>query len=95
VRIEGAGLEPRDAVASIGTRPTIDGDTALLEVHVFNFDGDLYGQHVHVDFVAKLRDEQRFDSLQALTEQMDRDADEARQILTAQIDQAELTSRQD
>jgi len=45
--------------------------------------------------VAKLRDEQRFDSLQALTEQMDRDADEARQILTAQIDQAELTSRQD
>lgn len=62
---------------------------------MFNFDGDLYGQHVHVDFVAKLRDEQRFDSLQALTEQMDRDADEARQILTAQIDQAELTSRQD
>ncbi len=95
VRIEGAGLEARDAVASIGTRPTIDGDTALLEVHVFNFDGDLYGQHVHVDFVAKLRDEQRFDSLQALTEQMNRDADEARQILTAQIDQAELTSRQD
>ncbi len=94
VRIEGDGLEARDAVASIGTRPTIDGDTALLEVHVFNFDGDLYGQHVHVDFFAKLRDERRFESLQALTEQMDLDADEARQILAARAEQAEPISRQ-
>ena len=94
VRIEGDGLEARDAVASIGTRPTIDGDTALLEVHVFNFDGDLYGQHVHVDFFAKLRDERRFESLQALTEQMNLDADEARQILAARAEQAEPMSRQ-
>ncbi|MGW8368152.1 MAG: bifunctional riboflavin kinase/FAD synthetase [Gammaproteobacteria bacterium] len=94
VRVDGKGLAARDAVASIGTRPTIEGDTALLEVHVFNFDGDLYGQHVHVDFFAKLRDEQRFESLEALTEQMHRDAAQARRILGAGALDAGTLSRQ-
>jgi riboflavin kinase/FMN adenylyltransferase len=81
VRVHGIGDAPRDGVASLGTRPTVDGTEPLLEAHVFDFDGDLYGQRLEVEFVAKLRDEERFDSLPALVEQMDRDAAQARQKL--------------
>jgi riboflavin kinase/FMN adenylyltransferase len=70
-------------VASLGTRPTVDGTQALLEAHVFDFDGDLYGREIEVEFVAKLRDEQRFATLDALSAQMRRDAAQARQILHA------------
>ncbi len=68
-------------VASLGTRPTVNGIEPLLEAHVFDFDGDLYGREIEVEFVAKLRDEKRFDSLDAMTEQMRRDAAEARKVL--------------
>jgi riboflavin kinase/FMN adenylyltransferase len=73
------------AVASFGTRPTVNGThhEPLLEVHLFDFEGDLYGQRIGVDFAAKLRDEKKFDSLEALTAQMHRDADEARQVLNS------------
>lgn len=81
VRVHGIGDAPRDGVASLGTRPTVDGTEPLLEAHVFDFDGDLYGQRLEVEFVAKLRDEERFDSLPALVEQMDRDAAQARHAL--------------
>ena len=77
--IEGTGM---DAVASLGTRPTVSGTEMLLEVHVFDFSGDLYGREIEVEFVAKLRDELRFDSLQALTEQMKIDAAQAREVLS-------------
>ena len=50
-------------------------------VHRFDFDGDLYGRHIRVEFVAKLRDEEKFDSLDALTAQMRQDADNARTLL--------------
>lgn len=54
-------------VANIGSRPTVDGDgQAHLEVHLLDFDGDLYGRRITVVFHEKLRDEQRFDSLDAL-----------------------------
>jgi riboflavin kinase/FMN adenylyltransferase len=53
----------------------------LLEAHVFDYHGDLYGREIEVEFVAKLRDEQRFATLAALTAQMQRDASEARRIL--------------
>jgi riboflavin kinase/FMN adenylyltransferase len=53
----------------------------LLEVHLFDFSGDLYGREVEVEFVAKLRDEEHFASLDALVEQMHRDAAQARRIL--------------
>ncbi|MCE7902724.1 MAG: bifunctional riboflavin kinase/FAD synthetase [Gammaproteobacteria bacterium PRO9] len=82
VRIHGIDAGPRDAVASVGTRPTVDGVEPLLEVHVFDFDGDLYGRLVAVDFVAHLRDEVRFDDLDAMRRQIARDAAEARQYLT-------------
>jgi riboflavin kinase/FMN adenylyltransferase len=70
------------AVASLGTRPTVDGTDMLLEVHVFDFAGELYGREIEVEFVAKLRDEVKFDSLGALTAQMKVDAAQARDLLS-------------
>ena len=81
VRVSGAGLVDHPAVASLGTRPTIDGTEPLLEVHVFDHDCDLYGRYLDVDFVRRLRDERRFESLDSLVEQMHRDAAEARELL--------------
>jgi riboflavin kinase/FMN adenylyltransferase len=69
-------------VASLGLRPTVNQVTEpLLEVHLFDFDGDLYGRRMAVEFVAKLRDEQKFDGLEALTAQMHDDARQARELL--------------
>jgi riboflavin kinase / FMN adenylyltransferase len=82
VRVFGIEPEPLKAVASLGTRPTVDGKDMLLEVHVFDFGGDLYGKEIEVEFVAKLRDEIKFDSLDALTAQMQSDAALAREILS-------------
>jgi riboflavin kinase/FMN adenylyltransferase len=82
VRVTGAGLEAWPSVASLGTRPTVGGVEPLLEAHLFDFDGDLYGQKLEVDFVAKLRDEARFPNLDAMVEQIHRDAAEARAILS-------------
>ncbi|MEO7073544.1 MAG: bifunctional riboflavin kinase/FAD synthetase [Rhodanobacter sp.] len=77
---EGECLWP--GVASLGVRPTVNQvEQPLLEVHLFDFDGDLYGQRMAVEFVAKLRDEIRFDDLQALTAQMALDASQAREVL--------------
>jgi riboflavin kinase/FMN adenylyltransferase len=78
VRVHGPGLAAHPAVANLGTRPTLAGTVPLLEVHLFDFDGELYGRNLDVDFIARLRDEVRFDSLEALVEQMHRDAAEAR-----------------
>jgi riboflavin kinase/FMN adenylyltransferase len=77
------GIDPKPlmAVVSLGTRPTVDGTDMLLEVHVFDFVGDLYGQEIEVEFVAKLRDEVKFDSLDALIRQMKIDAAQARNLL--------------
>jgi riboflavin kinase / FMN adenylyltransferase len=81
VRVGGIGPHARAGVASLGTRPTVDGSQPLLEVHVFDFAGDLYGREIEVEFVAKLRDEERFETLAALTAQIERDARAARRIL--------------
>jgi riboflavin kinase / FMN adenylyltransferase len=83
VRVHGAGVAALAGVASLGSRPTVDGSTTLLEAHVFDFGGDLYGREIEVEFVAKLRDEERFATLEALTAQMRCDAAEARRILNA------------
>jgi riboflavin kinase / FMN adenylyltransferase len=71
------------AVASLGTRPTVGGVEPLLEVHLFDFSGNLYGHRIEVEFIAWLRDEERFDSLPALVAQMHADAHRAREILAA------------
>ncbi len=81
VRASGSGLSDHPAVASLGTRPTVAGTDPLLEVHLFDWDGDLYGRYLDVDFVARLRDEQKFESLDALVAQMHRDAAAARTVL--------------
>jgi riboflavin kinase/FMN adenylyltransferase len=81
VRVSGGGLVDHPAVVSLGTRPTINGTDPLLEVHVFEFDGDLYGKYLDVDFVQRLRDERKFESLDALVEQMHKDAAQARALL--------------
>lgn len=81
VRVHGVGDAPRPGVASFGTRPTVDGHEPLLEAHLFDFDGDLYGRCIEVEFVVRLRDEQRFDDLPAMVEQMKRDAAQARAVL--------------
>lgn len=83
VRASGAGLHNAPAVASLGTRPAVQGQELLLEVHLFDFEGDLYRRYLHVDFIARLRDEQWFPSLDALVEQMRKDAEQARVVLEA------------
>jgi riboflavin kinase / FMN adenylyltransferase len=85
VRATGAGLKDAPAVASLGTRPAVNGTELLLEVHVFDFSGDLYRRYLHVDFVERLRDELWFPSMDALVEQMNKDAALAREIL-ARVD---------
>lgn len=82
VRVHGIGAEPLDGVASLGTRPTVNGVEPLLEVHVFDFAGDLYGRTIEVEFIAKLRDEARFDSLDLMMVQMKADAALARDVLS-------------
>jgi riboflavin kinase / FMN adenylyltransferase len=72
-----------DGVASLGTRPAVEQHGRyLLETHVFNFDGDAYGKTLAVEFVAKLRDEANYDSLEALTTQINIDAQQAKDILS-------------
>jgi riboflavin kinase/FMN adenylyltransferase len=69
-------------VASLGVRPTVNQvSQPLLEVHLFDFEGDLYGQRMAVEFVAKLRDEQKFDGLEPLKAQMALDSRMARELL--------------
>lgn len=83
VRVQGLAGGTKDAVASVGTRPTFDGTKPLLEVHIFDFDADIYGEYIHVDFIARLRSEEKFDEVDELVAQMHRDADNARSILAA------------
>ncbi|HET6913127.1 MAG TPA: bifunctional riboflavin kinase/FAD synthetase [Rhodanobacteraceae bacterium] len=81
VLIHGVDAQPMPGVASLGVRPMFDGREPLLEAHLFDFGGDLYGRRIEVEFVARLRDEEKFAGLDALKAQMDRDAAEAREIL--------------
>jgi riboflavin kinase/FMN adenylyltransferase len=81
VRVTGRGLSSAAAVASLGTRPTVSGKEPILEVHVFDFRGDLYHSRLDVDFIARLREERCFPSLDALVEQMRDDAEHARIVL--------------
>ena len=69
------------AVASFGTRPTVDDGPPLLEVHLLDFDGDLYGREMEVEFIERIRDELKFDSIPALVAEMTRDKERAREIL--------------
>ncbi len=79
--VHGVTAQPWPSVSSFGTRPTVGGKEPLLEAHLFDFDGDLYGKLIDIEFVARLRDEEKFPDLPTLVVQMDRDAAQARHIL--------------
>lgn len=78
VRVQGVEPDPVPGVANVGRRPTVQGTRDQLEVHLFDFKKDIYGYHVQVDFLAYLRPEWRFDSLEALRQQIAQDTCQAR-----------------
>lgn len=78
---EGAELEWHDGVANLGIRPMYRVAEPLMEAHLFDFDGDLYGRHLRVQLVERLRPEMKFDGVDALIAQMDRDSENARDAL--------------
>lgn len=79
VEVGGLGPQPLPGVANLGVRPTVGGTPRpLLEVHLFDFNRDIYGAHISVRFVHKLRDEQRFPNFEALKAQIAADAAAAR-----------------
>jgi len=79
------GAERYQGVANIGIRPSFDGGERLLEVHLLDFQGDLYGQVLGVEFIQRLREEIRFSSPDALIEQIRKDVQRARELLTAEV----------
>ncbi len=83
VQVAGLGARPLPGVASVGTRPTVAGGEPLLEVHIFDFDREIYGCCIEVQFVAWLRAERRFPDLDSLSRQMQLDAGQARRLLAA------------
>jgi riboflavin kinase/FMN adenylyltransferase len=79
VQVHGITEQPLPAVASLGVRPTVeDNGRVLLEVHLFDFNADCYGKLVRVEFLKKLRDEEKYDDLETLTRAIDNDASAAR-----------------
>jgi riboflavin kinase/FMN adenylyltransferase len=83
VEVFGLDREPLFGVANLGTRPTVGGMRTLLEVHLFDFDEQIYGRRINVVFRHKLRDERRFDSFDELKQQIARDVVSAREYFTA------------
>ena len=80
-RVSGLGARMLDGVASVGTRPTIGGETALLEVLIFDFDRDIYDCYITVHFIKRLREERYFPDLQSMQRQMHEDVAAARAAL--------------
>jgi riboflavin kinase/FMN adenylyltransferase len=84
VWVHGLGPSPLPGVASLGRRPTVeDQGRLLLEVYLFDWQGDAYGRCVRVEMVQHLRGEQKFDDLSLMTQQMHRDLEAARAVLSA------------
>ena len=79
---DGAATHWHDGAANLGWRPTVGGKDLRLEAHLFDFSGDLYGKHLRVALIERLRAEQRFDGLDALKAQIAVDCQNARQILS-------------
>ena len=77
----GDSQKPLPAMMNIGTRPTFDGRNRTLEVNIFDFDGDLYGQTVRISFLFRLREERKFESPEALVAQLQKDKEQVIYIL--------------
>jgi riboflavin kinase / FMN adenylyltransferase len=83
VRVQGLGA-PRLGVASLGVRPTIEAQgKPILEVFLFDFEDSIYGHRITVEFLHKLRDEEKYDTLDALTDQIRMDVAQAREYFEA------------
>ena len=76
-----SSLHTLNGMMNIGTRPTFDGSEQTLEVHILHFNHDIYGQPISVEFVSRLREERRFESMEALKEQLNQDAIQAEQVI--------------
>lgn len=83
VEVFGLDREPIQGVASVGTRPTVNQTKALLEVFLFDFDQDIYGRHIQVSFLKKLRNEEKYDSLELLKNQIHKDVEQAQAYFAA------------
>ncbi|MFN7571574.1 MAG: riboflavin kinase, partial [Betaproteobacteria bacterium] len=84
VRVHGIGAAPLPGVASVGLRPTVEESGRwLLEVHLFDFARDVYGHLVRVEFLHKLRDEEKYDTLDQLTVAIRGDSERARALIDA------------
>ena len=84
VRVHGIGPEPLPGAASLGVRPTIHAKGApTLEVYILDFDADIYGRHLRVEFLQKLRDEEKFADVETLRKQIARDVEDVRQVFAA------------
>ncbi len=89
VQVHGLAEQPLPAVASLGVRPTVDDSgRVLLETHVFDYSGNCYGKLIEVEFLKKLRDEEKFIDLPTLITAIDRDAEQARAYFSKVTDQA-------
>jgi riboflavin kinase/FMN adenylyltransferase len=84
VRVFGVNDKPVVGVANIGSRPTVNGSAPILEVHLFDFDQDIYGRYVQVEFLTKLRDEKFFPSFEKLKAQIEQDITNAESFLKTQ-----------
>jgi riboflavin kinase / FMN adenylyltransferase len=84
VRVHGIGPEPLPGAASLGVRPTVHAKGApTLEVYILDFDADIYGRHLRVEFLRKLRDEEKFADVETLRKQIARDVEDVRKVFAA------------
>jgi riboflavin kinase/FMN adenylyltransferase len=75
--------QTHDAMLNIGVRPTVDGTRETIEAHILDFDGDVYGQPVDICFYKRLRDEQKFNGLDELKAQLERDRETTRRYFAS------------
>jgi riboflavin kinase/FMN adenylyltransferase len=78
VEVFGLDQEPVMGAASIGTRPTVGGTRTLLEIHLLDFDDHIYGKHLQINFLHKIRDEEKYDTMEELKARMNLDIEETR-----------------
>ena len=83
-RVHGLGNEPLDAAVYVGSRPVYKGEYDILEVHILDFDDDLYGRHIQVELINKIREDGNFNSEEALVAQIKKDISEVRKQFKAQ-----------
>ena len=76
------GASSYKGMANIGYRPTVDGKTLILEVNLFDFDGDLYGELLYIDFIDWVRDEKKFHGLDELSAQLKKDKVNVQEFLS-------------